>query len=164
MELVFIGAGSNLGNRKGHILSAEDALSRYLTNLKRSRIYETLPRYEVNQPRYLNTVFFGDCESEPDELLVRLQEIENDAGRDREKAGWMGPRPLDLDILLFGERIIHTPKLTVPHSLMNERAFVLIPLLELRPLLREPGSSTAYLDFAEKLPRQGIYYHTVKPL
>ena len=76
----------------------------------------------------------------------------------------MGPRPLDLDILLFGDKIIDTPELVVPHPRIKERAFVLVPLLEIWPRACEPGSGAGYAVFADSLPPQGIYYHTVMPL
>ena len=74
----------------------------------------------------------------------------------------MGPRPLDIDILMYGETILNDPILTIPHPRITERKFVLIPLLELKPLLLEPGSGIPYMEYLRKLPSQGIYYHTVK--
>jgi len=71
----------------------------------------------------------------------------------------MGPRPIDIDILLFGEMIIRSDTLTVPHPRMKERLFVLVPLIELDPDIREPGTGLRYAEVAAKLPKMGIYYH-----
>ena len=164
MELVYIGVGSNLGNREEHIFHAEEKISRFLIDLKRSRLYETVPRYREDQPLFLNAVFCGMSQIGPLELLEHMHEIERGAGRDRGASGWMGPRPIDLDILLFGERTTETAELTIPHPRMKERGFVLIPLLELDPRIKDPVSGTGFADFAAALPRQGIYYHTVMKL
>ena len=164
MELVYLGIGSNLGNREEHILHAEAKISKILLNVRRSRLYETMPRYKENQPLFLNSVLCGLAQLSPHELLEYIHEIEAEAGRHRGASGWMGPRPIDLDILLFGERSIKTTKLTIPHPRMAERGFVLIPLLELDPHIKDPVSGVKYSDFAARLPRQGIYYHTVMPL
>jgi 2-amino-4-hydroxy-6-hydroxymethyldihydropteridine diphosphokinase len=164
VDRVFIGAGSNIGDRETHILAAGEEVSRLIANFMRSRIYETMPRYKEDQPPFLNAVFCGDCGLAPMDLLSGLQEIEDRAGRNRAEAGWMGPRPLDLDILLFGGRVIDTPGLQVPHPRITERAFVLIPLLEIWPQARDPKNRSGYTDIIKRLPRQGIYYHTIKPL
>lgn len=164
MELVYIGAGSNLGNREEHILKAEKKVSKFIADVNRSRLYETAPRYRENQPVYLNAVFRGKTGLAPPELLLRLNEIENEAGRDRRASGWMGPRPIDLDILLYGRRIVQSEKLTIPHLRISERGFVLYPLLELDPLLKDPVTGVRYAEWAAALPPQGIYYHTVMPL
>ena len=164
MELVYLGVGSNLGNREKHISDAEAKLSEVLLGMRRSRLYQTLPRYHENQPLFLNTVFCGMTSLQPHELLACMQKAEVDAGRDRGASGWMGPRPIDLDILLFGEKSIKTTDLTIPHPRMAERGFVLIPLLELDPVIKDPVSGVKYSEIAAALPRQGIYYHTVMPL
>ena len=164
MERVYLGVGSNLGDRVGHILRAEEKIAKHFTEVKRSRLYETAPRYRTNQPFFLNAVFCGETQSAPEELLSYIHKIEMDAGRDRGASGWMGPRPIDIDILLYGEKSIQTPRLTIPHPRMTERGFVLIPLLELDPFLKDPVTGDKYASIAASLPHQGIYYHTVMPL
>ncbi len=164
MELVYLGVGSNLGDREGHIRHAEEKISVILSDVKRSRLFETMPKYQENQPLFLNSVFCGICQTGPFELLQYIHKIEHEAGRDRSAAGWMGPRPIDLDILLFGEITLNTAELTIPHPRMKERGFVLIPLLELDPWIKEPVSGIKYSEIAAALPREGIYYHTVMPL
>jgi len=159
-ELVYLGAGSNLGRRYLNIKDAAAKLSVVLSRFEMSRIYETPPMYEEKQPKFLNCVFRGLCEIEPLELLAVIHEIEIAAGRDREKSGWMGPRPIDIDILLFGKRIIDSKELTVPHPRMKERPFVLLPLVEMAPDLYDPVTFDKYVDLPCAAERKGIYYYT----
>ena len=162
MELVYLGVGSNLGDREKHIDRAAAEFGSLMDDFRRSRLYETFPRYREDQPRFLNCVFSGLSLLSPSDLLHEIQRFEVRAGRNRELAGRMGPRPIDIDILLYGERIIVTQELTVPHPRLCERKFVLVPLLELDPLLRVPGSGDRYEEQLALLTPQGIYYHTVK--
>ncbi len=158
-ELVYLGVGSNLGNRAGAIDNAATALTAVLENFENSKIYETAPMYREDQPPFLNCVFRGACYIEPFELLEIIHQIEREAGRDRKKAGWMGPRTIDIDILLFGSRVIESENLIIPHARMNERAFVLVPLLDLDPAIRDPVTGERYSVQAENLGREGIYYY-----
>jgi 2-amino-4-hydroxy-6-hydroxymethyldihydropteridine diphosphokinase len=159
-ETVFLGVGSNVGDREQSIAMASQALAVILDEMSQSHLYETLPRYNEKQPKFLNCVFSGKTGMGPHELLDQLQVIEDAAGRDRATAGWMGPRPLDIDILLYGRRQISSPRLDVPHPRMKERKFVLVPLLDLDPLLRDPKTNELYTDVLDNLGPQGIYYHT----
>jgi 2-amino-4-hydroxy-6-hydroxymethyldihydropteridine diphosphokinase len=161
METVFLGVGSNVGDREACIRRAAGALSDSFSGFAVSRLYETLPRYNEDQPKFLNCVFAGTTHLSPNELLARIHDVESAEGRDRVSAGWMGPRTIDIDILLFGKRRIDTPELKVPHPRMKERKFVLVPLLELDPSLREPGSAEAYFDILDRLEPQGIYYYAL---
>ncbi len=158
-ETIFLGVGTNLGNREQHIRMAVVAVLVFMDNVTQSGVYETLPRYNEEQPRFLNCVLKGETDLDPRELLGRLQAIEDSAGRDRASSGWMGPRPLDIDILLYGNRQIASPQLVIPHPRIKERKFVLVPLLELDPHLRDPGTNEQYIDFLKHLGPQGIYYH-----
>jgi 2-amino-4-hydroxy-6-hydroxymethyldihydropteridine diphosphokinase len=161
---VYLGAGSNLGDRLEHLILAEKRLESIISDICRSRIYETLPRYMVHQPRFLNCAFTGTTTATAAELLRSIHEIESEAGRNRTVAGWMGPRPIDIDILLYGNLIIARPELQIPHPRMHERKFVLIPLLNLDPQLADPVTGSRYSEFLARLPPQGIYYHTLKSL
>jgi 2-amino-4-hydroxy-6-hydroxymethyldihydropteridine diphosphokinase len=105
-----------------------------------SSIYESRPMYVLDQPAYLNAAGSVMTELTPHALLETLHGIEKALGRDRSLEQRMGPRTLDLDILLCEERVIETPELVVPHPRLLERAFVLVPLLELDPELRDPRS------------------------
>ena len=160
-ETVFLGVGSNVGDRERNIAAAARALRSVLDEFSQSRLFETLPRYNERQPKFLNCVFCGKTAMGPEELLDQTQSIESALGRDRIAAGWMGPRPMDIDILLHGKRLVSSPRLTIPHPQMKERKFVLIPLLDIDPLLQDPETAELYIDILENLGPQGIYYHSV---
>ncbi|SDT51722.1 2-amino-4-hydroxy-6-hydroxymethyldihydropteridine diphosphokinase [Pseudomonas granadensis] len=132
MERVYIGMGSNLADPAEQLRSAVTALGQ----LPHTRLVGVSAFYQSDsllpgQPRYTNAVTALDTTLAPLTLLDALQAIENDQGRERLER-W-GPRTLDLDILLFGDRLIDEPRLKVPHYQMQERAFVLYPLAELAP-------------------------------
>jgi 2-amino-4-hydroxy-6-hydroxymethyldihydropteridine diphosphokinase len=100
----------------------------------------------------------GTTELSPEELLSAVHEIERSLGRDRSNEREKGPRTIDIDILLYGDKLIESPMLTVPHPRIIERKFVLIPLLELEPQLCHPGTQTAFQSNLDSLESQGIYY------
>ncbi|MGE8064133.1 2-amino-4-hydroxy-6-hydroxymethyldihydropteridine diphosphokinase [Pseudomonas sp. NPDC089569] len=132
MERIYIGMGSNLAAPAEQLHNAVAALAQ----LPRSELVAVSSFYQSDsllpgQPRYTNAVAALDSTLAPLDLLDALQTIENDQGRERLER-W-GPRTLDLDILLFGDRLIDEPRLKVPHYHMQERAFVLYPLAELAP-------------------------------
>lgn len=139
MERVYIGLGSNLASPLEQLRSALDALAALpQTRLTaQSSFYASDPLGPADQPRYVNAVAALDTELSPLALLDALQRIELEQGRTRKAERW-GPRTLDLDILLFGERQLNEPRLTVPHYHMHARAFVLYPLAEIAPQLRLP--------------------------
>ncbi|MGO9309930.1 MAG: 2-amino-4-hydroxy-6-hydroxymethyldihydropteridine diphosphokinase [Spirochaetia bacterium] len=129
-----------------------------------SRIYETRPLYVEDQPLYLNAVGEAWSLLEPHQMLARLQQVEADFGRDRSVEVRRGPRTLDLDILLCSDRVIETPDLVVPHPLLAERLFVLVPLLELEPDCADPRSGMLFRDARAALEKQaggskGVYLH-----
>jgi 2-amino-4-hydroxy-6-hydroxymethyldihydropteridine diphosphokinase len=103
-----------------------------------SSFYETEPQDLRDQPWFINLALACETHHFPLQLLAILQRIEREAGRRRMKAAPKGPRVLDIDILLFGDTIMETPALSIPHPRMLERRFVLEPLLEIAPDLREP--------------------------
>lgn len=132
MERIYIGMGSNLADPAEQLRSAVEALAQ----LPQSELVGVSALYQSDsllpgQPRYTNAVAALDSTLAALDLLDALQAIENGQGRERLER-W-GPRTLDLDILLFGDRLIDEPRLKVPHYHMQERAFVLYPLAELAP-------------------------------
>ncbi|MFJ5257858.1 2-amino-4-hydroxy-6-hydroxymethyldihydropteridine diphosphokinase [Pseudomonas sp. NPDC088414] len=132
MERIYIGLGSNLADPAEQLRSALDALEQLpQTALAGVSAFYQSDSLLPGQPRYTNAVAALDSELAPLDLLNALQAIENDQGRERLER-W-GPRTLDLDILLFGDRLIDVPRLKVPHYQIQERAFVLYPLAELAP-------------------------------
>lgn len=131
-DRVFIGLGSNLGDRQAHINAALRELEERgdIRVLRRSTLHETEPvGGPPGQPCYLNAVAQLETDLAPRELLDRLLAIEQRHGRQRGVAN--GPRTLDLDLLLYGERVIDEPDLIVPHPRMWERPFVMQPLVEI---------------------------------
>ena len=142
MERIYIGMGSNLAAPDQQLRSAVEALAQLPgTALVGVSAFYQSDSLLPGQPRYTNAVAALDSDLAPLDLLDALQAIENDQGRERLER-W-GPRTLDLDILLFGERLIDAPRLRVPHYQMHLRAFVLYPLAELAPTdLQLPGGQT----------------------
>ncbi|MDU9396069.1 2-amino-4-hydroxy-6-hydroxymethyldihydropteridine diphosphokinase [Pseudomonas sp. zfem003] len=139
MERVYIGLGSNLSDPARQLRNALAALAALPgTQLSAvSSLYSSDPLGPPDQPRYSNAVAALDTDLAPLDLLDALQAIELCQGRVRKDERW-GPRTLDLDILLFGQRQIDEPRLQVPHYHMHARAFVLYPLAEIAPDLQLP--------------------------
>jgi 2-amino-4-hydroxy-6-hydroxymethyldihydropteridine diphosphokinase len=149
--------GSNLGDRERHLRMACDAARKILAGFQESAVYETLPLYMTEQNRFLNMVVSGMTELNPMQLLLRLQAVESELGRDRKSAPAKGPRVIDIDILLYGNRVISTESLRIPHPGIVERQFVLIPLLQLSPRLLDPVTGAPYAEISRRLPDQGVY-------
>lgn len=135
MESVYIGLGSNLAMPVQQLDAALQALAQLPKSclVGSSGYYSSAPLGPADQPRYSNAVVHLDTDLAPHDLLDHLQAIELNQGRERKAERW-GPRTLDLDILLFGERIISDERLSVPHYHMHARPFVLLPLAELCPV------------------------------
>ena len=137
---VYVALGSNLGQREDHIHSALDDLAALsgVSSLQSSSLYETEPMGPQDQPSYLNGACSFDYCGSARELMEQLHGIEKHHGRLAGGQRW-GPRPLDLDILLFGDQQIKEPDLMIPHIGLPDRSFVLWPLVELNPALVVPG-------------------------
>jgi 2-amino-4-hydroxy-6-hydroxymethyldihydropteridine diphosphokinase len=139
VSIAFIGIGSNLGDREHTIASALERLrgTPGIRSLQTSSLHETKPvGGPSGQARYLNAAARIETELEPEALLKVLLQIELELGRERRER-W-GPRTIDLDLLLYDERVLHTPTLTLPHPRMHERRFVLEPLAEIAPDVNHP--------------------------
>jgi len=130
---VLLGLGSNLGDRLANLQRAVDALGAEVgvRVTRSSRVWETEPVGGPEQPDFLNAVISVETDLEPHDLLAACNRVEALLGRTRD-IRW-GPRTIDIDVLLFGDRTIDDPVLTVPHPRLARRAFVLMPLLELDP-------------------------------
>jgi 2-amino-4-hydroxy-6-hydroxymethyldihydropteridine diphosphokinase len=140
-KTVYLALGSNMGEREDRLGQALAALEREgVTIAARSSIYETEPQDVVQQPWFLNMVVEAKTRALPLNLMSTLLRIEREIGRVRHAHSLRGPRPIDLDILLFGNAVIDLPRLTVPHPRMLQRRFVLEPLLEIGPKLRHPAT------------------------
>lgn len=141
--LAYVGLGSNLGDRAALL---EAAILR-LRPLRVSRVVETEPWGRADQPRFLNAVAEIDTDLEPQALLDTLLEVERDFGRVRAER-W-GPRAIDLDLLLYEDRVIRTERLDVPHPRLAERRFVLEGLAELCPDRTVPGAGRTVRQMLE---------------
>ena len=143
MTPAYIGVGSNLEHPRAQVERALGELAELPRSrlLARSSLYRSAPLGYEAQPEFINAVARLDTELGAAELLARLQAIEAKHGRRRSFAN--APRSLDLDLLLFGEQRISGPELTVPHPRMHERAFVLVPLIEIAPDAQIPGRGSA---------------------
>lgn len=135
MAIVYLCLGSNSGDRLKLIEQAVSLmnLAENMKIIRTSALYETEPWGVKNQNWFLNMAVELKTNIPPQDLLVKLQNIEKTLGRNRDKEIRWGERPIDIDIIFYGEEILDTDFLTIPHKLMHKRAFVLIPLLELIP-------------------------------
>lgn len=133
---VYLGLGSNLGDRQGNLAEALQSLRAHVRIERISPVYETEPEGVTDQPRFLNLALRGATALEPAELLTVVKRIETRMGR--QPGTRYGPRPIDIDILFFGDRVIRTDALEVPHPRLAERGFVLVPLRDIAPDLRHP--------------------------
>ena len=139
--IAFLGLGSNLGDRARMLSAARGRLSGPGVRILRgSHVYESPPWGRTDQPPFLNQVIEVETTLPPPLLLARCREIEDALGRVRRER-W-GPRTIDIDVLLYGDLVIQTPDLVVPHAELRRRAFVLVPLAELAPGLRLPTGET----------------------
>ncbi len=161
--IVFVSLGSNKGDSRSIFQSALADLEQLLGRMRRSSLYRTRPVGPVVQDDFLNMLVCGTYSGTPQQLLSRLQEIESRYGRNRSAEIRQGPRSLDLDIILFGEVVIESPVLSIPHPAMHNRQFVLVPLLELEPDITDPRTGSRFdtlkiLDVDQGVVRIGALY------
>jgi 2-amino-4-hydroxy-6-hydroxymethyldihydropteridine diphosphokinase len=148
---VYIGLGSNLGDREAMIRIALDDLARLPGTrvLRASSLYDTEPVGDEEQPQFLNAVAEIDTELTARQLLWNLLLIEKRLGRVRTHR--FGPRTIDLDLLMYGHLVVDEPDLQVPHPEMTNRSFVLVPLLEIDPLATHPVTGEPFIEHLQKL-------------
>ncbi|MBK7938480.1 MAG: 2-amino-4-hydroxy-6-hydroxymethyldihydropteridine diphosphokinase [Lewinellaceae bacterium] len=134
---VFLGLGSNIGNRAANLSAAAELISKNIGKIaKKSRLYETQPWGNPEQDLFLNQVVMVNTTLDPRDLLDKISKIERELGRERREK-W-GPRVLDIDILFYGKRVIRDKGLEVPHPELHKRAFVLVPMMEIAPDWEHP--------------------------
>lgn len=154
-EIAYLSVGSNLGNREQNLKEAVRRASTLGRVVAVSSFYETEPVEVTDQPWFLNCVLALETTAEPAQLMRELLRIEHEMGRQRLVK--KGPRSIDIDILLFGNAVVNTPDLTIPHPEMTRRRFVLEPLAEIAPDLLHPVSQkTVTLLLAELAPGQRV--------
>ncbi len=151
---VFLGLGSNLGDRDAFLRAALVELAQVYQIERLSSVYETAPQLVLEQPFYHNLVCAGRTQLAPADLLHFLKALEQRLGRTPTYR--YGPREIDLDLLLYGDQVISTPDLIIPHPRMAERAFVLTPLAEIAPDLQHPVLHRSIRELAAAVADQDI--------
>ena len=150
MATAYLGLGSNLGERDEHLYNAVRLLCAALKLVQTSSVYETDPWGYVDQPPFLNLVCEVGTDQTPHQVLRTAKEVERRVGRTPTHR--YGPRVLDIDLLLYGDRVLSTGSLTVPHPGMAERAFVLVPLAEIASTQVHPVIGLSVGDLLAQAP------------
>jgi len=138
-EVIFVGLGANLGDPIGQLRKAVQLCALRFSNLRLAPLYRTQPVGPEPQPDFYNSVLQATTTLSPEQTFEALQAVERTLGRVRQLR-W-GPRLIDLDLLVYGDRTVQTPKLVVPHPELHRRRFVLVPLADLAPQLPIAGQN-----------------------
>jgi len=152
---IYLGFGSNVGDRELHLRRALDRLSTSGLRIRRiSPVYETEPVDYTNQRWFLNLVAEAETSLFPVQLLAHISRIERTLGRVRTVP--KGPRTIDIDVLLYGQRVVRSARLEIPHPRMADRRFVLTPLADLAPDLRHPVTGRTVREMLAAAPVQTV--------
>jgi 2-amino-4-hydroxy-6-hydroxymethyldihydropteridine diphosphokinase len=155
VKTVYLSLGSNIGDREANLRAAIAGISAAgIQVLRESPVYETQPVGFASQRWFLNMVVESQTALFPMQLLTRTDRIEHALGRVRTVPN--GPRIIDIDILLYGNAVVQTARLVIPHARMHERRFVLAPLADLEPRLRHPLLRQTILELLEAAPPQVV--------
>jgi len=155
MAIILLALGSNLGDRAENLARARSLLAQSLTLLARSPIYETEPWGVTDQPDFLNQTLQAECDLAPEALLALVKAIEARMGRDFAAVRY-GPRVIDIDILAYDDLLYDSPRLTIPHQRLPERAFVLTPLNDIAPDWVHPSSGLTVAQMLEQVDASGV--------
>jgi len=155
LHTAYLGLGSNLGDRLENLRAGLRMLSPNVRPVAVSALYESAPLGVTEQGAFLNAVVAAKTNLPPTGLLAQVKQVERDLGR-MPGPRW-GPRPLDLDILLYDRISVHSPELQIPHPRLAEREFVLRPLVDLDPALVIPGDRRTVAELLSLVEGQGVH-------
>jgi len=153
-HIVYISLGSNLGDRLANLKQAIASLTPQMEVKAKSQVYETPPWGYEDQPKFLNQVIKVRTYLDPEPLLKHLKRLEVALGRKESFPN--GPRVIDLDILFYDDRVLNTPSLVIPHPRLQERGFVLLPLMDIEPDLLHPVNKKSVREMAAQCNVDGI--------
>lgn len=161
MQTIYLGLGTNLGDRTANLQAALDGLAEKLVITAVSPLYQTPPWGVTDQPDFLNLCLAAETDLPPTELLTFVKNLEVELGRQPAKR-W-GPRHIDIDILFYANQLVETENMTIPHPRLAERAFVLRPLADIAPDFVHPVLGETMADLAARVADEGIrpYPHTI---
>lgn len=154
MNEVYLGLGSNVGDRLLNLNKAIELLSEKIQILKKSKIYISKAVGYTDQPDFHNMVLYGKTDLSPEELFNFIKDVEKNVGRVY-RFHW-GPREIDIDILFYNDLVYKSDKLNIPHPRLHERDFVLLPLIELNPKLFHPVLNKRVSDLKELMENSVI--------
>lgn len=160
MAIVYLGLGSNKGDRVGYVQQATSLLggSDGISIIRTSSLYETQPWLEMDSNWYVNAAIEIKTSLTPLQLLEECQRIEKQLGRNREIEGKYGERTIDIDILFYGKELVNESDLQIPHKFVHQRAFTLVPMLELNPDFVHPDLGKSMADLHEELENPEMVY------
>lgn len=153
-HIVYLALGANLGDRLANLKQAISSLTPQMEVKAKSQVYETPPWGFEDQPKFLNQVIKTNTYLDPEPLLKHLKRLEVALGRKESFPN--GPRLIDMDILFFDELVVNKPSIVIPHPRLQERGFVLLPLMEIAPNLVHPVTHKSIREMAELINREGI--------
>lgn len=157
-SVVYLSLGSNVGDRDAQLREAQARLGAERRIIAASSFYETEPVEFTDQPWFLNCAVALETRATPQELMEAILGIENEMGRQRLQN--KGPRTIDIDILLFGDTILDSPQVTIPHPAMHHRRFVLEPLAEIAPQVPHPVLRKTIRELRDVLPQGQVVRKT----
>lgn len=161
MTIILLALGSNLGDRSANLAQARALLTRTITLHAISPIYETEPWGVVDQPDFLNQALLAETDLTPESLLALVKSIEAAMGRDFSEVRY-GPRPIDIDIIGYDRLLLDSPRLTIPHQRLQERAFVLVPLNDIAPDWVHPGLGLTLAQMLAQVDDSGVRLYQIE--